>query len=145
MSLTPFSTGRWIRDGGRITFREWSASRIYHASALAAVVTGWAGMTDEEKDAAATLYTVRQCVVVINAKQEVRTASWRNSDMTPYMDPEGVTMPTIHIPDGTGGAVPTGKYVLQEMPWEDTGQGGKSVIHATWEAKFDPVLVKNEP
>lgn len=145
MSLTPFTSSGWVRSAISVNFEPRPPNIKTDFSALAAVVSGWAGKTTEQKEAAALLYLCRRCIITVRARQECQTASFRNSDITPFLAPDTAVVPAITIPDGLGGAIPSGKYVLQSIECDDTGDGGKSVVTAVWEQRKEWVLVKNQP
>lgn len=143
-NLTPFSATGWVRKSIKVSFAERATVSEFDHALMEAVVADWNTLTQAQRDAAVKLYSCRQCVIEVSAKQECQTASFRNSDISTYLDPDTATTPVITIPDGLGGAIPSGKYVLQEISCEDTGQGGKSVVTATWIQRREWVLVKNQ-
>ena len=68
-------------------------------------------------------YIMRRFVIDIVGRQECDTISLLSNDVADYLDLDEVTPPDMLISGGTGGAIPSGKYLITSFNVSDRADG----------------------
>ena len=84
-------------------------------------------------------YKMRRIVYTVTGTIQGPTKNFRNNFLDNYVTTAEVTPPTMKIADGIGGAIPSGKYFVQNVSIDDQ-QNGMSTVSGTW--KREEAFVK---